>query len=180
MGAVGYLITQFLKLIMLATFIPEGATEIGFLNEFLKALIGGCEIMGFYWLIQSQKSSKDTKILSISIGWATMGNIATKLVPLWIGARELDFSWRHTLLSISGNISIINAISLAYIVALWSRKNDLNTSYFYFLIALLITSIIPFFTNILFIYFLPNQFIIYLLEAVCALSIGIYTWKTFN
>ena len=41
------------------------------------------------------------------IGWATAEYLTTKLIPLWVGARAIEFNWVHTQLSFDANISLV-------------------------------------------------------------------------
>ena len=42
------------------------------------------------------------------LGWATAEYLTTKLIPLWVGARAIEFNWIHTQLSFDANISLVS------------------------------------------------------------------------
>ena len=110
-GGSGYLVTQLVKLILLATFVPETEVlkigEVNVIQEVLKMIIGVVDVIGFFWVLKTSKSSKELKVIGTSLGWSTTENLFTKFLPLFIGARELEFSWKHTLLSFCGNLAIV-------------------------------------------------------------------------
>lgn len=43
-----------------------------------------------------------------NLGWASSEFLTTKLIPLWVGARAIEFNWIHTQLSFDTNISLVS------------------------------------------------------------------------
>jgi hypothetical protein len=41
------------------------------------------------------------------LGWAVAESILMRLAPLWIGARQLEFSWEYIQMSIEANFSLV-------------------------------------------------------------------------
>ncbi|CAB4026627.1 transmembrane 147-like [Paramuricea clavata] len=52
----------------------------------------------------------------------------TKLLPLWVGARGIEFDWKYMQMSFDANIALIHHIATATLVWLWSR-HDLQRSF---------------------------------------------------
>ena len=45
--------------------------------------------------------------LTLIEGWATADSLLRRLVPLWMGARQLEFSWEYTQMAIQANINLV-------------------------------------------------------------------------
>lgn len=43
-------------------------------------------------------------------GWAAAESLATRLAPLWIGARTLEFDWIYTQMGIEANFNLVIGI----------------------------------------------------------------------
>lgn len=41
------------------------------------------------------------------VGWASAEFLTTKLIPLWVGAKGIEFDWKYTQLSLDSNISLV-------------------------------------------------------------------------
>ena len=48
-------------------------------------------------------------ILVISTGWASAEFLTTKLIPLWVGAKGIEFDWKYTQMSLDSNVSLVSA-----------------------------------------------------------------------
>lgn len=42
------------------------------------------------------------------LGWATAELIMTRLVPLWVGARGVEFDWKYIQMSFDANVSLVS------------------------------------------------------------------------
>ena len=49
-------------------------------------------------------------MLLFVIGWASAEFLTTKLVPLWVGAKGVEFDWKYTQLSLDTNISLVSIV----------------------------------------------------------------------
>lgn len=56
-------------------------------------------------------------------GWATAEYLTTKLIPLWVGARAIEFNWVHTQLSFDANISLVCVYFTFYFLGKESSQN---------------------------------------------------------
>ncbi|KAJ7375540.1 hypothetical protein OS493_040526, partial [Desmophyllum pertusum] len=46
------------------------------------------------------------KVLVAGVGWATAELVMTRLVPLWVGARGVEFDWKYIQMSFDANVSL--------------------------------------------------------------------------
>lgn len=44
------------------------------------------------------------------LGWATAELVMTRLVPLWVGARGVEFDWKYIQMSFDANVSLVSDI----------------------------------------------------------------------
>ena len=42
------------------------------------------------------------------LGWATAEVVMTRLVPLWVGARGVEFDWKYIQMSFDANVSLVS------------------------------------------------------------------------
>ena len=41
------------------------------------------------------------------LGWATAELVMTRLLPLWVGARGVEFDWKYIQMSFDANVSLV-------------------------------------------------------------------------
>lgn len=59
-----------------------------------------------------------------AMGWATAELLTSRCVPLWVGARGIEFDWRHVQMGLDSNISLVRHVAAAAL--LWaSGRHDL-------------------------------------------------------
>lgn len=46
-------------------------------------------------------------ILCLTIGWGTAELLGTKVIPLWVGARGVEFSWNNLQTALDANINLV-------------------------------------------------------------------------
>ncbi|ELT93534.1 hypothetical protein CAPTEDRAFT_171355 [Capitella teleta] len=124
-----YLFTQLCKLLILATFfpasdIPDGQFDV--VGEFLKSTVDLADLVGLH-LVMAKSGKGNLKFLISGMGWATSELIMTKFLPLWVGARGLEFDWKYMQMGLDSNVSLIHHLTTAVLVWLYSRT-DLRRS----------------------------------------------------
>ncbi|CAN8014254.1 unnamed protein product [Ixodes persulcatus] len=128
-AAAMYIVMQLCKMLILATFFPPGdVSSVGgfdVLGEFLKATVDLADLVGIHVVMTRVAGKGETKFLVAGLGWASAELLMTRFVPLWVGARGMEFDWRYVQLSFDSNISLVNHITTATLVWLWNR-NDLR------------------------------------------------------
>jgi len=117
--------TQAVKIFVVATVIPSGTTgDFSLVQECLQTLSNLIEVVGLYLTLQYtanlSKFSLETRILAVGLGWTAAESLIGYLIPLWIGARGMEFSWEYIQMGISSNISLI--LHLALVAVLWLRS----------------------------------------------------------
>ncbi|KAH3825876.1 transmembrane protein 147-like [Dreissena polymorpha] len=137
-----YLFTQLCKMLILATFFPtnEVATEsLDILGELMKCTVDIADLVGIYFVMSRIAGKGQLKIMVAGIGWATAELVVTRCLPLWVGARGVEFDWKYIQMSFDSNISLVHHIATAMLVWLYYRQ-DLNKSFVPVVMALLALS----------------------------------------
>lgn len=81
------------------------------MKEFLKATVDLADIVGLYLVISKAMIGKgEIRFLASGLGWATADLLATRLFPLWVGARGVEFDWKYIQMSLESNINLVSTI----------------------------------------------------------------------
>ncbi|EDO34164.1 predicted protein [Nematostella vectensis] len=126
-----YIVTQLCKMLVLATFFPTSDIlpgSIDYIGEFLRSTVDFADLVGLYLVMTKIAGKGELKVLVAGLGWSTAELIMTRLLPLWVGARGVEFDWKYMQMSFDANISLIHHIAIAALVWLWSR-HDLHRSF---------------------------------------------------
>ena len=127
-GGFAYAMTEGAKMILMATLLP-GSDDMTFVlsQELFKAVLRGCgDLLGMYLVLKKARARTSQKILAIGLGWACAESVFRILLPLWTGARGMQFSWEFMHMSIESNISAlltITLVALAWMLALGGAKS---------------------------------------------------------
>jgi len=131
-AGLAYFLTQLCKMLVLATFFPmtdtTGGSQIDILGEFLKSTMDLSDLLGLHLLMLRIPGSGELKVLVAGLGWASSEFLTTKLLPLWFGARAIEFNWIHTQQSFDTNINLVLYLTIAALIWLFSRT-DLQKVY---------------------------------------------------
>ncbi len=57
------------------------------------------------------------------IGWATAELVMTKLLPLWVGARGIEFDWKYMQMSFDANVALVSVHYKKYIKGIHGMHN---------------------------------------------------------
>jgi len=137
-----YLFTQLCKMLILATFFPTtefSGETFDVIGEFLKCTVDLADLIGLH-LVMSRVSGKgQLKFMVAGMGWATAELFMTRCVPLWMGARGVEFDWKYIQMSLDSNVSLLQHIATAALVWLYSR-HDMHKSLLPVVITLLALS----------------------------------------
>ncbi|KAI8775452.1 transmembrane protein 147 [Biomphalaria glabrata] len=137
-----YLITQLCKMMLLATFFPSTESVSGGLDvtgEFFKSTVDIADLIGLHIVMSKFAGKGQLKFMIAGMGVATAELAVTRFLPLWMGARGVEFDWKYIQMSLDSNISLISHISVAMLVWLYSRS-DLQKSSLPIVITLLALS----------------------------------------
>ena len=128
-GGFAYAMTQGAKMILLATLLP-GSEDMAFMlsQEIFKALLRGSgDLLGMYLTLKKARTGTNQKILAIGLGWACTESVFRNLLPLWSGARGMQFSWEFVFMSLDSNISAlctITLVALTWMLAFGAKGRD--------------------------------------------------------
>jgi len=131
-SGVFFVVTQLIKTFILATFmmIPEDSNVFSWSQELPIILVGVLDYGGLYMMhgrLQRKGTRKPNhlRVLAVAIGWACAEALVHYLIPLWIGARDVEFSWDYIEMGVQSNINLI--LHLASSTVVWlGMRNDLD------------------------------------------------------
>ena len=46
-------------------------------------------------------------VVIVFLGWATAELVMTRLLPLWVGSRGVEFDWKYIQMSFDANVSLV-------------------------------------------------------------------------
>ncbi|XP_068785565.1 BOS complex subunit TMEM147 isoform X1 [Struthio camelus] len=121
-----YLLVQLGKMLFLATFFPtwEGAAGgYDLVGEFMKATVDLADLAGLQLALGRNAGKGEYKIMVAAMGWATAELLTSRCVPLWVGARGIEFDWRYLQMGLDSNISLAQHVAAAALVWLSSRHD---------------------------------------------------------
>ncbi|KAL5019636.1 hypothetical protein ScPMuIL_002528 [Solemya velum] len=137
-----YMFTQLCKMLILATFFPPSEIPMGgfdVLGEFMKSTVDFADLVGIHIVMSRVAGKGQLKFMVAGLGWATAELVMTRFLPLWVGARGIEFDWKYIQMSFDSNISLVHHISVAMLVWLYSRS-DLHKSFIPIVMTLLALS----------------------------------------
>uniref|UniRef100_A0A5F8A3Q0 BOS complex subunit TMEM147 n=1 Tax=Macaca mulatta TaxID=9544 RepID=A0A5F8A3Q0_MACMU len=98
-------------MLFLATFFPTWEGGIyDFIGEFMKASVDVADLIGLNLVMSRNAGKGEYKIMVAALGWATAELIMSRCIPLWVGARGIEFDWKYIQMSIDSNISLVHYI----------------------------------------------------------------------
>uniref|UniRef100_A0A914HVW6 BOS complex subunit TMEM147 n=1 Tax=Globodera rostochiensis TaxID=31243 RepID=A0A914HVW6_GLORO len=121
-AAIVYLMTQFIKMLTLATFFPIVEGEYSFSYELMKSAVDIIDVMGLHFAISYFLSGKgEVRMFTAGLGWTAAHSILTYFVVFFVGARTSGFSWRFIQTAIKSNLDLVFHLSLASLVWIFNR-----------------------------------------------------------
>uniref|UniRef100_A0A0N4ZVB7 BOS complex subunit TMEM147 n=1 Tax=Parastrongyloides trichosuri TaxID=131310 RepID=A0A0N4ZVB7_PARTI len=140
-AGVMYFLTQFIKLMIMATFFPESSSN--FFNlpiDVLKSITDVFDVIGIYFLIIYYFMGKhEVRCLSVGIGWSFAHSFANYFPSLVMGARGVAFDYKYIRSAIQSNIDLLFYICLAILIWLYSRNDIVGLNRYFVTIGLIIS-----------------------------------------
>ncbi|KAL2711692.1 transmembrane protein 147 [Vespula squamosa] len=174
-----YIFTQLVKMLALATFFPtaDSVGEEGFdlFGEFLKSSIDLADLIGILLVLNGIPGKGHAKVLTAGIGWAGAEVFLTRFLLLWVGARGAEFDWKYIQKSLESNINLIQHITTATLVWLWSRHDLKRTLVPIVICMLLLTVYRPLVLDCLTSLLLAGAWSTLVLKALTTLIMGVIT-----
>ncbi|EFA02200.1 BOS complex subunit TMEM147 [Tribolium castaneum] len=172
-----YMFTQLAKMLILATFFPDNVSDLGsdVLGEFLKSTVDLADLVGLYVVLAGIPGKGHSKVLTAGIGWATAEVILSRALLLWVGARGAEFDWKYIQKCLESNVSLVQHISTATLIWLWSR-HDLRSNFKPVVTALLVfSSYKPLLLDLLLKFLLAGPWVGLFVKATVTLIVGAFT-----
>ncbi|XP_069161814.1 BOS complex subunit TMEM147-like [Procambarus clarkii] len=94
-----------------------------FPQEIVKTTVDFGDVMGLSIVMGRVPGAGHIKILITGLGWAAADLLLTRALPLWVGARGLEFDWKYIQISLDANISLVHHLNMALLVWLWWRSD---------------------------------------------------------
>ncbi|XP_078060580.1 BOS complex subunit TMEM147 [Mustelus asterias] len=119
-----YLFVQLCKMLFLATFFPTWDASVGvydFIGECMKSTVDLADLVGLHLVMSKNAGKGEYKIMVAAMGWSTAELIMSRCIPLWVGARGIEFDWKYIQMSFDSNISLVHYITMAGLVWMFSR-----------------------------------------------------------
>ncbi|CAK9830200.1 Transmembrane protein 147 [Anthophora retusa] len=174
-----YIFTQLVKMLALATFFPtaDNVEDEGFdvFGEFLKSSIDIADLVGILIALNSIPGRGHAKVLTAGVGWAGAELLLTRFLLLWLEAKGTEFEWKYLQKSLESNINLVQHITTATLVWLWSR-HDLERSLVPIVIGMLILTIYrPLILDFLMLFSLTGPWSTLIVKAITTFVVGITT-----
>jgi len=141
----GFAATQVIKIFVMATFLPtptEAAVAVAAVSlpiaaptfhltqELMKTAVNLIEYFGVKMTLEGKHLAKyehHVRVLAVGLGWTFAESLVLYLIPLWIGARGMEFEWEYIEMGVASNISLLLHIGFAGLV--WLRtRTDISAS----------------------------------------------------
>ncbi|CAF5220814.1 unnamed protein product, partial [Rotaria magnacalcarata] len=94
-------------MLTIATCFPPVDESSAFVvkTEFLKNTVDILDLVGLHFVITRICGKTDLKYLVTALGWASAELVVTKFLPLWVGARGIEFDWKYIQMSLDSNVA---------------------------------------------------------------------------
>ncbi|RXM90706.1 Transmembrane protein 147 [Acipenser ruthenus] len=88
--------------------VQAGATYlfVQLCKEFMKATVDLADLLGLHLVMSWNAGKGEYKIMVAAMGWSTAELVMSRCIPLWVGARGIEFDWRYIQMSFDSNISL--------------------------------------------------------------------------
>lgn len=123
-----YIFTQLCKMLVLASFIPDtesisSSGEYNLIAEFLRCSVDLADLVGLAFVLSRIPGKGHNKLITAGLGWAAAEVILSRGLMLWIGARGAEFHWNYIQRCLESNILLIQHITTATLLWLFSRHD---------------------------------------------------------
>ncbi|XP_055376013.1 BOS complex subunit TMEM147 [Condylostylus longicornis] len=127
-----YIFTQLCKMLLLATFFDSENLSLNgsfnILAEFFRNTADIADLFGLAFILSRIPGKGHSKLITAGLGWATAEVILSRGIMLWSGARGAEFNWIYIQKCLESNISLMQHISTATLIWLFTR-HDLHKKY---------------------------------------------------
>lgn len=135
-----YVFTQLCKMLLLATFFPDSDSgspdSFNFIADFFRCTVDFADLAGLAFVLSRIPGKGHSKLVTAGLGWATAEVILSRGLLLWFGARGTEFSWLFIQKCLESNILLVQHLTTATLLWLFSR-HDLSKTFKPIVMALL-------------------------------------------
>ncbi|XP_003742913.1 transmembrane protein 147 [Galendromus occidentalis] len=114
-----YAVCQLGKMLFLATFVIDSVPYYG---EALRHSMEVLDLVVLQTVMSRGGVYGDLRFLVTGFSWAAAEFIFTRLLPFWVGARGVEFSWRYLQMALDSNIGLVFHLSTAILLAQWKSS----------------------------------------------------------
>ena len=75
------------------------------------------DYVGLYFAVTRVVGKGEMKVMATAVGWGTAQLIATRVLPLWMGARGTEFDWKYMQSALGANIELVSVCVHACVYA---------------------------------------------------------------
>uniref|UniRef100_A0A1I7Y2P0 BOS complex subunit TMEM147 n=1 Tax=Steinernema glaseri TaxID=37863 RepID=A0A1I7Y2P0_9BILA len=128
-AAMAYFVTQFSKMMVLATFFPTPENdEFDVFMELMKNSADIFDVIGMHLAMNHLLTGRgEMRFIAAGVGWAGAHSLANYFVTFVTGARATAFSWSYIQTAFLANNDLFFYVSMATLVWLFGR-NDLTVA----------------------------------------------------
>eukprot|EP00297_Palpitomonas_bilix_P018456 CAMPEP_0113893830 /NCGR_PEP_ID=MMETSP0780_2-20120614/16330_1 /TAXON_ID=652834 /ORGANISM="Palpitomonas bilix" /LENGTH=190 /DNA_ID=CAMNT_0000884203 /DNA_START=178 /DNA_END=750 /DNA_ORIENTATION=+ /assembly_acc=CAM_ASM_000599 len=122
--------SAFVKMLLLATFAPEGGeTDASLWQAVVTSMCNLVDIAVLVLLaLNYRSSSRESLAFGVALGWAFIESFTTNIAPLWVGARGSEFDWKYIGMGVKSNMRLIGIIGMVLCASLSTKKSSKSTS----------------------------------------------------
>eukprot|EP01006_Ploeotia_vitrea_P046721 TRINITY_DN67056_c6_g1_i1.p1 TRINITY_DN67056_c6_g1~~TRINITY_DN67056_c6_g1_i1.p1 ORF type:complete len:230 (-),score=117.15 TRINITY_DN67056_c6_g1_i1:954-1643(-) len=125
-GGLGFAASAVVKGLLLATFMTavDDVTAFDLTHELGKALVGCLDLVSVGITLQRApgRLPKALRVLAVGLGWGLAEALLSYLIPLWMGARGMEFDWQYVRIGITANVNIVMHVAFVAVVWLYTRQ----------------------------------------------------------
>ncbi|KAJ3449123.1 transmembrane protein [Anaeramoeba flamelloides] len=129
-GVVAYLLTTLLKMILMATFLPDSdQEEADFTAQFepvsalITIVVSSLDALGCFLALRACSGHSEVRIFGVSFAWSSAESILSFFFVSWIGCLKPEFNWVYMQNALGSNINLLKQIAFTHIIwILWKGK----------------------------------------------------------
>uniref|UniRef100_A0A6B2LH87 BOS complex subunit TMEM147 n=1 Tax=Arcella intermedia TaxID=1963864 RepID=A0A6B2LH87_9EUKA len=126
-AGLAFLAAQLSELIVEGTLItaPEVETQFDIVRVVLRAMISSLDFLFIFLVLR--KHTRYLDMITVGLAWSLTESVATRLFPLWMGARGLEFSYSHLKVAVEANFYLVIYLAVSTLIFLLMKKKGQTT-----------------------------------------------------
>ncbi|XP_043541355.1 transmembrane protein 147 [Chiloscyllium plagiosum] len=74
----------------------------------MKSTVDLADLVGLHLVMSKNAGKGEYKIMVAAMGWSTAELLTSRCIPLWVGARGIEFDWKYIQMSFDSNLSLVS------------------------------------------------------------------------